>query len=233
MLVWVRPPSFVGSPARLSALLAGCGNNVRGTERQGRAELNFRMGQIQKIDRVRAPWATRFASWVQRSRAMLLQSTIGKTALMIETRCSETVARRGNDGAGAGQLHMSRRRAPMSTGAVGRNGIASAAQCGAAVRRVKSPRTSAESVNAAVAEATIIIEHLGLHHPGPRKANPRRSSGCTGGAIHRSLLRQLCSDTDAEYRLRRYARSGRARCQGRDRRSGDARNGLMAGWSNE
>jgi hypothetical protein len=31
------------------------------------------------------------------------------------------VARRGKDGAGAGQLHMSRRRAPMSTGAVGRN----------------------------------------------------------------------------------------------------------------
>jgi hypothetical protein len=42
------------------------------------------MGQIQKIDRVRAPWATRFASWLQRSSAMLLQSTIGKTALLIE-----------------------------------------------------------------------------------------------------------------------------------------------------
>src|SRR6266436_6301105 len=40
------------------------------------------------------------------------------------------------------QLHISRRRAPMSTGAAGRNGIASAAQCGTAVRRAKSPRTS-------------------------------------------------------------------------------------------
>ena len=29
---------------------------------KGRPDLNFRMGQIQKIDRVRAPWATRFAS---------------------------------------------------------------------------------------------------------------------------------------------------------------------------
>ena len=81
---------------------------------------------------------------------MLLQSTIGKTALMIENemfRDGHTPRqRRGR----AGQLHMSRRRAPISTGAVGRNGIASAAQCGAAVRRVKArePRP-AESVNAA------------------------------------------------------------------------------------
>ena len=37
---------------------------------------------------------------------------------------------------------MSRRRALMSTGDVDRNGIASAAQLGAAVRRVNSPRSS-------------------------------------------------------------------------------------------
>jgi hypothetical protein len=49
-----------------------------------------------------------------------------------------TVACCGNDGAWTGQFHMSRRRAPMSTGDVDRNGIASAAQLGAAVRRQAS-----------------------------------------------------------------------------------------------
>jgi hypothetical protein len=38
--------------------------------------------------------------------------------------------------------HISRRRAPMSTGATGRSGIPSGAQCAAAVRQVKRPRTS-------------------------------------------------------------------------------------------
>ena len=94
------------------------------------------MTQIQKIDRARASCghrATRFASPLQRGVAMRLQSIIGNTAPMIESemfgdRCT--------------QLHISRRRAPISTGAVGRNGIESAAQFGVAMRRVKSPRTS-------------------------------------------------------------------------------------------
>ena len=70
---------------------------------------------------------------------MLLKSTIGKTALMIE---NEMFRGFHTELTGRGQLHMSRRRAPMSTGATGGEGIASAAQFGAAVRRVKSPRTS-------------------------------------------------------------------------------------------
>jgi len=70
---------------------------------------------------------------------MLLQSTIDKTALMIE---NEMFRGLHTELTGRGQLHMSRRRAPMSTGAAGGDGIASAAQFGAAVRRVKSPRTS-------------------------------------------------------------------------------------------
>ena len=104
------------------------------------------MAQIQKIDRVCTPLvgtATRFASSLQRE----LCDTAAiddrqRTALIIEIEMFRDRRMLGNDGAWTGQFHMSRRRAPMSTGAVGCNGIASAAQFGAAVQRVKSPRTS-------------------------------------------------------------------------------------------
>ena len=56
---------------------------------------------------------------------------------------AEVVARCGPAlGRPSTQRHISRRRAPMSTGAAGRGGIASAEPCTAAMRRVKSPRTS-------------------------------------------------------------------------------------------
>jgi hypothetical protein len=64
---------------------------------------------------------------------MLLQSTIAKTALMIE---NEMFRGLHTELTGRGQLHMSRRRAPMSTGDVGRNGIPSAAQLGELIELV-------------------------------------------------------------------------------------------------
>ena len=73
---------------------------------------------------------------------MLLQSTIGKTTLMIETEMFRDSHTEVMIEPGRRQLHMSRRRVPMSTGGAGGDGIASAAQFGAAVRRVKSPRIS-------------------------------------------------------------------------------------------
>src|SRR6266849_7768467 len=57
MLVSVRHSSFVGPPARLSALWVSCGNNVRRADHRGWPEWRIKMGQIPKIDRARAPRA--------------------------------------------------------------------------------------------------------------------------------------------------------------------------------
>ena len=48
-----------------------------------------------------------------------------------------------------------------------------------------------------VAESSIIIEHLDLHHPGPVRLLPDARSG-PGGPIHGSRLRQLHHDAHAE-----------------------------------
>jgi len=59
---------------------------------------------------------------------MRLQSMISNMALIIESEMFRGPSRaEANDETGADQLHIARRRAPMSTGAAGRDGIASAA----------------------------------------------------------------------------------------------------------
>ena len=53
-----------------------------------------------------------------------------------------------------------------------------------------------------VIEATIIIEHLDLHHPGPVRLIPEDPEGGARGPHDGPLLRQLCLDAAAEARLR-------------------------------
>ena len=90
MLVSVRPPNFVGSPARLSALLVSCGNKFDGLNAEDSRSGEFKMAQIQKIDRVCIPragtasdpiWVT--ASVIQRNTGhvqALLAAFRGKNA---------------------------------------------------------------------------------------------------------------------------------------------------------
>ena len=61
-----------------------------------------------------------------------------------------------------------------------------------------------------VMEASIIIEYLGLYHPGPVRAVAGRCPHRAGSAQHGSLLRQLHLHAAAEDRLRQHARRGGA-----------------------
>ena len=56
-----------------------------------------------------------------------------------------------------------------------------------------------------VVEASIIIEHLGLHHPGPVRLIPEDASAALAVPYAGPVLRQLCDDADAEDRGRRHA----------------------------
>ena len=53
-----------------------------------------------------------------------------------------------------------------------------------------------------VLESSVIIEYLGLYHPGPRAADPRRCEGGARGAHARPCVRQLHHGANAEIRVR-------------------------------
>ena len=77
-----------------------------------------------------------------------------------------------------------------------------------------------------VMEATIIIEHLQLFHPGRVRFAPRRRARRARRADDGPLLRQLRDDADAEDRVRRDPQAGSARRAGRRRRARAARHRL-------
>jgi glutathione S-transferase len=77
----------------------------------------------------------------------------------------------------------------------------------------------------AVIEATIIIEHLGLHHPGPVRLIPADAKAALEvRAIDRFFDNYIM--TPQQYRLRRHPQAGKSRSPRCRRGAGDARHRL-------
>ena len=77
-----------------------------------------------------------------------------------------------------------------------------------------------------VLEASIIIEHLGLHHPGPVRLIPEDPRAALDVRMMDRFFDNYVIDADAEDRLRQHPRGGGSRPPRRRRGAGDARHRL-------